>query len=184
MSEQESHSQSIEVPAAGSHPAGGSTSLVNVSPSMVGLTWITFILMTFVLWKFAWRPILKALDMREDSIRKALDDAEKARSETADLEARQQQILKDSRSEAQKILEDARDAARHTAESIQSRAGQEARELIENAKKEISGATEKARAELRRESAELAIAMATKVIGDNMDSDKNRAIVQKMMKEM
>ena len=184
MSEHESHSQSIEVPTHGGH--GGSTgdSLMDVSPAMVGLTWITFLLMAFVLFKVAWKPIMKALDEREDSIRKALADAEKARAETAALEARQQQMLKDSLAESQRILDTARVAARQTAETIQSKASQDARELIENAKKEITGATEKARTELRKESAELAIALATKVIGDNMDSGKNRAIVQKMMKEI
>jgi F-type H+-transporting ATPase subunit b len=184
MSEQASHSQSIEVPAPGAHGAEGGNSLMKVSDKMVGLTWVTFILMTLVLYKVAWKPILKALDMREDSIRNALADAEKARAETAALEARQQQMLKDSQVEAQKILEDARTAARHTAETIHSKANQESRDLIESAKREITSATEKARAELRRESAELAIAMATKVIGENMDSGKNRTIVEKMIKEL
>ena len=184
MSEHNPHSQSIEVPAAGGHGSSGGGSIMDVSPAMLGLTWITFILMTIILYKVAWKPILKALDMREESIRKALADAEKAREETAVLEAKQQQMLKDSQTEAQKILDSARTTARHTADTIQAKAGQEARELIENAKKEISSATERARTELRRESAELAIAIATKVIGDNMDSSKNRAIVQKMVKEM
>ncbi len=184
MSEHNSHSQSMEVPAPGGHGSPGGESLMDVSPAMVGLTWITFILMTIILYKVAWKPILKALDMREQSIRKALDDAQKAREETAALEMKQQQLLKDSQAEAQKMLDDARATARHTADTIQAKAGQEAKELIENARKEISSATERARAELRRESAELAIAMATRIIGDNMDSGKNRTIVEKMTKEM
>ncbi|MDD4870421.1 MAG: F0F1 ATP synthase subunit B [Kiritimatiellae bacterium] len=187
MSEQASHSQSIEVPAPGAHGAtSGGFSLLDkdTAPKMIGLTWITFILMTLVLYKVAWKPILKALDMREDSIRKALADAEKARAETAALEARQQKILKDSQVESQKILDDARTAARHTAETIHAKANQESRDMIESAKREITSATERARAELRKESAELAIAMATKVISENMDNDKNRAIVQKMIKEL
>jgi len=184
MSEQESHSQSIEVPAHGSaHGAEGGDSLMKVSTNMVGLTWVTFILMTFVLYKVAWKPILKALDMREDSIRKSLADAEKARAETAALEIRQQLMLKESQVEAQKIVDQARTAARQTAEMIEAKAGKESRELIENARKEIASATEKARAELRKESAELAIAMATRVIGENMDSSKNHSLIQKMIKE-
>jgi F-type H+-transporting ATPase subunit b len=183
MSEPTPHSQSMEAPSAGGHSKEGG-GLIEVAPEMMILTWITFITMTIVLYKVAWKPILKALDMRENSIRKALADAEKARAETVELEQKQQQLLKDSQVAAQKIIDDARTAARHTAETIQSRAGQEARELVENAKKEISSATDKARAELREESAELAIAMATKVIAENMDSGKNRNLVQKMMKEM
>jgi len=173
------------VPANNAHgKEGGSLlSIKDVSPSMMGLTWLTFILMTVILYKVAWKPILKALDMREESIRRALEDAEKARKETADLEARQKQILKDSEAEAQAMIANARVAARQTAEMIEARASRESRELIENAKKEISSATEKARTELRRESAELTIALATKVIGENMDSDKNRVLIEKMIKE-
>jgi len=173
------------VPADNAHgkESGSFLSVNDVSPSMMGLTWLTFILMTIILYKVAWKPILKALDMREDSIRKALEDAEKARKETAELEARQKQILKDSEAEAQAIIAEARTAARETAEMIQARADKESRELIENARKEISSATEKARAELRKESAELTIALATKVIGENMDSEKNRVLIQKMIKE-
>lgn len=184
MSEEASHSQSIEVPSPGAHhgaESGGS--IMDVSGSMVLLTWITFVMMTFVLYKVAWKPILKALDLREESIRKALADAEKARAETAELESRQQQLVKDAQLQAQKLIDDARQAARQTADTIQAKANQDTRELIENAKKEIASATDKARIELRRESAELAIAIATRVIGDNMDSARNRTLIQTLTKE-
>ena len=187
MAEEATHSASIEVPAAGAHGEAGGDSLMwdkKTGPQMVGLTWITFILMTIVLYKVAWKPILKALEMREDSIRKALDEAAKARSETAALETRQQQMLKDSQAEAQKIISEARVAAKQTADMIEAKAGQEAKELVENAKREIGNATDKARAELRRETAELAIAMATKIVAENMDSSKNRTMVEKLIKEI
>lgn len=177
-----SNSAVVEVPAHGGH-GQEARPFIDVSVPLMGLTWLTFLLLALVLYKFAWKPILKGLDLRENSIRKALADAEKARQETAALEERQARLKAETEARALQILSDAQAAARAAADAIQTRAEQEARTLVENARKEISAATEKARDELRRESADLAIALATKVIGDNMDEARNRALVRKAMEE-
>jgi F-type H+-transporting ATPase subunit b len=185
MAEDHSISQTVEVPSKGAgHEGSSSGGIMDPSVSLVVLTWITFIVMTVILYKVAWKPILQALDLRENSIRKALEDAEKARAETAAAEENRKKMIQEAETQARKVLADARLAAEETGRAIETRAREEAKNLVNDAKKEIGAATEKARLELRKETAELAITMASRCIGKNMDSSANRDFVHRLMKEM
>ena len=172
-------------PAGASHGEGqGTSGLIDVTGSMMVLTWVAFALLSLVLYKVAWKPILKALDMRERSIRKALEEAEKARTETAATEARNRQTLKDAELAAQRIVAEARAAAQDGARTLQAQAEQQARLLQEEARRDIQAAVEQARATLRQETIDLAIAMAGKVVAANMDTDRNRAMVETLAGEL
>ena len=171
-----------EVPAGESH--GSSPNVMDVSAQMVVLTWITFGLLALVLYKVAWKPILNVLDMREKSIRDALEQAEKARAEAGATEARNRELLQAAEREAQKLVAEARTAAQETARIVQEQAEQKSKSLVADARREIDTATEQARVTLRKETTELAIALAGKVIAANMDTDRNRALVRDLEKEI
>lgn len=171
-----------EVPAAGSH--GASVNVMDVQAPMVILTWVTFALLSLVLYKVAWKPILKVLDMREKSIRDALAGAEKARAEAAATEARNREILQTAEQEARKLVAEARAAAQETARLVGERAEQQAKALVAEAVRDIDAATEQARVTLRKETTDLAIAMAGKVLAANMDTERNRALVGELEKEI
>jgi F-type H+-transporting ATPase subunit b len=172
------------VEAAQSAPAhGASSDLMAVSGPLMILTWITFILMAFVLYKVAWRPVLAALDQRERSIRKSLADAEAARAEMASTEARNRKGLQDAEAESRRLVAEARAAAEAATQSIQVRAQQEAQAMIDGARREIESATRQARQALRVETADLAVSLATKVIGDSMDAARHRELVDRLLKE-
>lgn len=171
-----------EVPAAGSH--GGSQDVMAVAPTMVGLTWITFALLTLVLYKVAWKPILKVLDMREKSIRDALAQAETARVGAEETVAKNREILQAAEKEAQRLVAEARVAAQETARIIREQAEQKTKALTEEAGRDIAAATEQARTVLRKEAAELAVSLAGKVLAANVDSERNRALVKDMAQEL
>lgn len=172
----------VEIPAAGSH--GGAPNVMNVATPMVVLTWITFALLTLVLYKVAWKPILKVLDLREKSIRDALAQAESARQGAEATVARNREILQAAEKEAQRLVAEARVAAQETVRVIREQAEQKTKTLAEEASRDIAAATEQARVALRKEAADLAVSLAGKVLAANMDTDRNRALVRDLSAEM
>ena len=184
MSAETNYSAHAEVPAAPSEGHEGSPGLLDVSFPLMALTWAAFVVMSVILYKVAWKPILNALDMREQTIRKAAEDAEKARAELATLEARGREILAAAERESREMLAATRASADEMLKAAEKRAGDEATALVANARQEIQAATEQARTVLRAESAELAIALSGRLIGENMDSTRNRTLIEKLSKEL
>ena len=184
MAEDNAHSATVEVQPQSSAHEQGSGGIMDVSFPMIGLTWVTFIIMTIILYKVAWKPILNALDLRENSIKKALEDAEKARAELAAIEERRIKMIKDAEAQQAQMLAEARIAAEGFTRTTQNKAREEARAMVDDAKREIASATEKARLELRKETTELALAIAAKCVERSMDSNADRELVQKLIKEM
>lgn len=184
--EQETTHGTIEVPASHDAHAGGhgGGNPVNVTPQMVGLTWITFLLMAVVLYKVAWKPILGALEKREEDLRKAIENAQKTREELAKIDETRQKIVSEADAKAHEIVNAARQAAVDAASVIEQKAREESQILLENAQREIRTAQEKAIASLRKESADLAVQMARKVIGDNLDEARSRALTDKLIREL
>lgn len=157
---------------------------MNVAPPMVVLTWITFALLTLVLYKVAWKPILKVLDMREKSIRDALAQAEAARSGAEEAVAKNREMIQAAEKESQRLVAEARMAAQESARIIREQAEQKTKALVEEAGRDIAAATEQARIVLRKETTELAISLAGKILAANVDTERNRALVNDLSKEI
>lgn len=173
------------VNAAASHAGSeASVHLMEPSISMMILTWIAFLLMTWILYKVAWKPILAALEQRETNIRKDLAEAGQARKETAELKDQCNRLLITAEAEARRVVEEARSTAHESARLIETKARDEARVMVEGARRDIQAATERAREELRRQSAVLAIEMAGRIMGESMDTERNRAMVERLSKEI
>ena len=114
MAAQQDTHATVEVDAhAGAHHE--EKGVLDISNSMMLWTWVTFILMTLVLYKFAWKPILVALDKREENIRKSVEDAERARDELARITEREEQIISAADDKAKEIVTSARKAATEAA---------------------------------------------------------------------
>jgi F-type H+-transporting ATPase subunit b len=171
------------VEAAHSVPHDASAALLAVSGPLMILTWITFMVVAFVLYKVAWKPVMAALEQRERSIRKSLADAEAARVEAASTDMRNRESLQATEAEARQLVAEARAAAEAATLAIQARAQQESQAMIEGARREIESATRQARQALRVETADLAVRLATKVVGDSMDPARHRELVDRLLKE-
>lgn len=164
-------------------PESAGHDMMDVSSTMMIWTWVAFALMMIILYKIAWKPILKALEDREQRIRKGIDDAECARAALETAEAKASEIFQAAEAQARAHVEEARLAAQKAAQGMEGRAREESRQMVDSARREIEQATVQAREALRRESAELAIRMAERIMEAEMDVDRNRTLVTKWLQE-
>jgi F-type H+-transporting ATPase subunit b len=180
------HGSPVEAAAGtavpGEHEGGAGP--VRIDGPMMGLTWITFGLLCLVLYKAAWKPILAGLERREENIRKSLEDAEKARQELARVDEQRKQIIGEADEKAKGIVDHARQAATDAAAAITDKARDEARISLENAQREIRGEQEKAMAALRRDSADIAITLARRILGEQLDEARGRAVTDRVIQEI
>ncbi len=158
-------------------------SVISPDLTMVLLTWVTFFLLLAVLYKFAWKPILNALDAREENIRRSLEDAQKAREELAKVNATSQQIISQADEKAKEIVERSRKAAMEAARVIENKAKEEAGIVLGNATAELGALQQKAKVMLRQESVEVAVQLASKILGENLDQDKHQKLIDEFLKD-
>ncbi len=152
--------------------------------TMLILTWVTFFSLLIILHKFAWKPILEALQKREKEIRDALENADKAKVQLALIEQERQKILSEAKTQAIQIINQGRKTAKDLAADIEAKSRQHAQEITQSAHEEIAGEKQRLLKSLRQESAEVAISLASKIIQENMDQDKNRRLVQDAIKQL
>ena len=177
------HLETIEV--HGEQGSGhGEKGFFSPDMSMVLLTWITFFLLLAVLYKFAWKPILSALDQREESIQKSLDDVDRIRIEMEGLDSKCRQLISDAEGQATAIIDQSRKAAKEAANIIENKAREEAKISLENALRDIKEETQKAQTQLREESAQIAVGLAGKLIEENLSAEKNRSLINRFIKEI
>jgi F-type H+-transporting ATPase subunit b len=154
-----------------------------LSPNYGLMFWtlIIFVILAFVLAKFAFGPITRSVEAREQALDEAMNAAKHDREEAARLLAEHRAALDASHAEAQKIIADARTAAERVRTEILERTHAEQNHLLDRTRQEIEGERIKAITELRREAVELAIAGASRVIEKNLDQPTNRQIVESFL---
>ncbi|HEV7766774.1 MAG TPA: F0F1 ATP synthase subunit B, partial [Thermoanaerobaculia bacterium] len=159
-------------------PKGG---LLTPSGGLMLWTLVIFIVVLFILSKFAYPKILEAVEAREKSLSDAIAAAKKDREEAAALLAEHQKQLAATRDEAQKIVSDARAAGEKVRADVIEQAHKEQQTMLERARAEIVSEKDKALAELRKQTVELAVRAASKVIERNLDVESNRAVVESFL---
>lgn len=158
-----------------------------VTPDYGTIFWmlIIFGIVFFILKKFAWGPILKALKDREHSISDALNSAEKARKEVAGLKAANDQIITEARREKDIILKEARDIKDKIIADAKLQANTEAQKSIEYAKQQIEAEKAAAINDIKRQVAELSVIIAEKVIKKQVENPKDQEVlIQDMLKDL
>lgn len=158
-----------------------------VTPNVGTIFWMVIIfgLVAFVLKKFAWKPILNALNEREETIENALNAAQEARSEIEALKAGNAEMIAKAREEKESILRNAIALKEGIIAEARDRAAAEAEKSIENARKQINHEKEKAVNEMKKQIAEMSFLIAEKIIQKEM-SDENRhdQLVSRMIDEL
>ena len=172
-----------EVPSSEEHGAQVG-SVLAVSDTMVLLTWMAFLIACIALHKLAWKPILQAIERREDKIRQSLKEAADIQARAAMDKEAQRMMLEEASREAAAIVERARLAAESTARTVEARSRAESEALIQEAQAEIERAKVKAMADLRREASGLALQMAGRVIGQKLDAAADRELTDRLIREM
>ena len=136
------------------------------------ILWMTvsFAALIFILRKFAWKPILKSLHDREESIDEALNQANKAREEMANLKADNEKLLKEAQEERNVILRDARKVKDSIIEEARQKANEEANNIVENAKERIENEKMMAMTDLKNQIADLSIDIAKNILEREQNS--------------
>lgn len=158
--------------------------LVTPSIGLIFWTTITFLILLFLLGKFAWKPILNAVRTREESIDKALKSAEKAREEMAELKSDNEKILKEARAERETILKDAREIRENMISEAKGKASEEADKVIEQAREQIENEKMRAITELKNMVGSLSIDIAEKILRQELDSkEKQQELVETQLRD-
>ncbi len=158
-----------------------------VTPDYGTIFWmlIIFGIVLFILKKFAWVPILKALKDREKSISDALNSAEKARKEVAGLKASNDQIIVEARKEKDIILKEARDIKDKIVADAKIKANAEAQKSIDYAKQQINAEKDAAINDIKVQVAELSVLIAEKIIKKQLDNSKDQEMmIQDLLKDL
>ncbi len=170
----------IELVAQGGEGGG----LYDINTGLSFWTLVVFGLLVFILGKYAWGPILAAVDAREKGIQTALDEAAERNQEAEKLLIKHKENLADARRQASELLAEGKAAGDTVRAEIEEKARVEAQSMIERARAEIERERDAAIAELRRESVDLALAAATRLMQENLDQEKDRALVERYLTEM
>lgn len=165
-------------PAALHAQEGGLRQFMKPDTGLMAWTLAIFIGLLFVLSKFAFGPLTKAVADREKSLQDAIDAAKADRAAAAALLAEHQSKIEAARGEAQKFIADARGIAEKMRTDLLEATRKEQAEMLERAQRDIASERDKAIVQLRREAVDLALAGASKVIEQNLESDKNRKLVE------
>lgn len=140
-------------------------------------TVLVFLILLFLLSKFAWGPILEQVEARENRIQGALDESARKQAEAQRLLEEHKRQLADARRQAQEILGEGKAAGERVRKEIEEKAREEGQALIERARREIEREKEAALDEVRREAVELALAAAAKLMNEKLDPRADRDLV-------
>ena len=148
-----------------------------VTPQIGLLFWtvLIFLILVFLLAKFAWKPILNMVEERTKNIEDALNSAENAKKEMAGLKAENEQIMKEARAERDKIVREAREMKDKSIEESKETAKAEADKILAQARKLIDDEKRAAMNELKDQVAELSVAIAEKILTKELSDKKKQA---------
>jgi F-type H+-transporting ATPase subunit b len=164
--------------------AKGGTALITPEIGLIFWTLVTFLVLLFILSKFAWGPIIKAMNAREDGIKSDLDNARKEREDAQRLVEEHRNLLNQARRERAEAVEAGRrDAERLKAEILED-ARKQREQLMKQAEGQIQSGLRQARAELKGEAADLAIRAASRLMGKNLDDGTQRRLVEDYLTEL
>tara|TARA_B100000963_G_scaffold7215_1_gene5653 strand:- start:8080 stop:8580 length:501 start_codon:yes stop_codon:yes gene_type:complete len=145
---------------------------------------LLFVVLVVFLKKYAWKPILSAVEDREEGIKDALASAEKAKAEMENLNADNERVLLEAKQERDKLLKEARETKDYIIKEAKEKANVEADRLMSSAKEQIANEKIKAITELKKTVASLSIDIAEKVLKSELkDKSMQEKFIETTLKE-
>ena len=157
-----------------------------VTPSLGLVVWTSVIFLTvlFILSKYAWKPIVQALNEREQFISESLSAAQKAKAEMAQLKSENENLLQQARIERDKVLKDAQATANNIINQAKDKAGDEAAKQLDSARLIIQSEKNAALTEIRNLVGNLSVEIAEKIVRKELQTESsNQALVQQYLNE-
>jgi F-type H+-transporting ATPase subunit b len=158
--------------------------LVQPDPGLFIWTILTFLVLVGLLARFAWRPLMEALDQRHATIAKALEDAQRARQELERLQRESAQMMATARAEAEAIVSRSRSDADALREELKQKARGEAAAIVKNAERQIQFETARAVQQIRQEAVDLSVAIASKILRRQVSKEDNEGLIEETLKQV
>ncbi len=158
-----------------------------ITPDLGLIFWMTvsFLILLVILGKFAWKPVTKMLDKREEKITQALNEANLAKEQMKQLTADNERLLLAAKDERDTILNEARKVSQKMYEEAKAKGQEEGQRIVEAAKNDINIEKQKAIVEIKNTIAEISIEMAEKILQHELsDKAKHQEYVNKRVNEL
>ena len=161
-----------------------SNALIKVVPGLMIWTLVAFAITFFVLRKYAFGPIQKAIDDRREKIRQSVEEADRAREEARKLLEEHRKLIGQAKTQAEAILAEARRLADAQRERIKEETEADRQRRLEETKRQIQAETQRALEQIRAEVANLTLIATTKVTGKVLDRDDHRRLIEDAIGEL
>ncbi|RFC54254.1 F0F1 ATP synthase subunit B [Brumimicrobium aurantiacum] len=148
--------------------------LITPDLGLVFWTGLNFIILMFILTKFIWKPIMSAVNKREDNIQEALDMAKNTKAEMEKLQTQNANLLKEARIERDEMIKEAKATSDNMINSAKGKAKEEADKIVENARTSIEAEKNAAVSELKNQVATVALEIAEKILREDLSSDEKQ----------
>lgn len=158
--------------------------LVQPDPGLFIWTILTFLVLLGLLAKFAWRPLLEALERRQATIARSLDDAQRARQELERLQRESAEMMRQARVEAEAIVSRSRTDADALREELKQKSRAEAAAIVKNAERQIQMETARAIQQIRGEAIDLSLAIASKILRRQVSKEDHEGLIEDTLKQV
>jgi F-type H+-transporting ATPase subunit b len=162
----------------------GSNPLIQVTPGLMIWTIVCFLIALFVLKRYAFGPIQKLIDDRQQRIRRALEEADEARDEARTLLEEHRKLIGQARVEAEEILGEARQVGKAMQQRVKEETEADRQRRLEETKRQIDAETRRALEAIRAEVAELSLVAAEKVTRKSLDDKDQRRLIDEAIGEL
>jgi len=159
-------------------------SLIDVVPGLMVWTVVTFLVVLWVLRRFAFRRIQAMIDQRRDRIREALDEADKARVEARELRELVAREREEAKADRERILDESRRQAQRQLDQAREQADADLKERLEKNREELEAENARLREQIRRDVVELTLLASEKVTGKVLDDDDQRRLIDETIAEV
>jgi F-type H+-transporting ATPase subunit b len=156
----------------------GSSPLTQIIPGLMIWTIIFFLVVFFVLRKYAFAPLQSMLDQRRDSIRESVEAADQARAEAQRLLEEHKKLIADARGQGEAILAEARKTRESMEQRMREETESERQRRLEETRKEIAAETSRALQQIRTEVADLTLEAASRVVGRTLDAKRDQELIE------
>jgi len=167
------------------HPPEEKATTNPILPAGNEIIWgaISFLVLFFLIAKFAFPAVKKGIDARADKIRSSLDEAEKTRDEANTILEDYRRQLADAKNESSRIIEEARQSADKLRQDLKKQAEAEVAEIKDRAQSDIAAQVERAMGDLRARVADMTIELTEKVVQRSLDRETNLALIERFIDE-
>jgi F-type H+-transporting ATPase subunit b len=172
------------VAQGGEEAAGGGGGLFDINVGLSAWTLVVFGGLVLILSKFGWGRILSAVEAREQGIQSTIDEAARRNEEAAKLLEEHRRQLAEARHQAGELIAEGKVAGERMRKEIEEKARSEGQAMVDRARHEIGRERDAALDALRKESVDLALAAAARLLGENLDQNKDRKLVERYVGEL